>query len=233
MTSKLDAVVFDLDGTLIHSAPDLANAVNQLLAEENCPPITVEDATFMIGDGVAKLVERAFAAGGNPVDADALPPLTQRFLGFYEGHETDRTRPFPGVPETLAALTGAGLRLAVCTNKPQAASEAILRDLGLAEWIAAVVGGDSVVAADGSPIRKPDGRHVLAAVERIGADAGRTALVGDSPNDIDAGRAAGLSPILAVRYGYRGASRAAPEDLDADVLVDVFPQILPFLAPDS
>ena len=167
----------------------------------------------MIGDGMAKLVERAFAAAGRPAASGDLPDLLRRFREIYEGPDRPRlTRVYPDVVETLRRLRGEGVALAVCTNKAETAAVAILDELGLTCLLDAVVGGDRV------PAQKPDPAHILATLDRIGADRSRAAMVGDSPNDIAAGLAAGL-PVVAVSWGY---TNVAPADLGADCLIDRF-----------
>ena len=213
MTKRFTAIVLDLDGTLIDSAPDLHAAVSALLAEEGLPAPTLAAVTGMIGDGMAKLVERAFVAAGRPPSRDALPDLLRRFRAFYEGPDRPRlTRVYPDVAETLRRLRAEGVSLAVCTNKAEAAAVAILDELGLADLLDAVVGGDRV------PAQKPDPAHILATLDRIGADRSTAAMVGDSPNDIAAGLAAGL-PVVAVSWGY---TNVAPADLGAHCLIDRF-----------
>lgn len=209
------AVVFDLDGTLIDSAPDLLTAANKLLAEEGRPNIDETDIKLMVGDGVPKLVERAFEKTGGLPDG-ALPVLSQRFLGFYEGHAADETRPFPGVMAALAGLKEDGLKLAVCTNKPYDATMEILEALDLAGYFDAVVGGDSLPG-----IKKPDPRHVLACVEALGATVADSLLVGDSKVDVEAGRNAGL-PVIAAAHGY---AKMPPEQLGADLVLDDFARL--------
>ncbi|MCB2101705.1 MAG: phosphoglycolate phosphatase [Rhodobacterales bacterium] len=214
--SPLKAVVFDLDGTLIHSAPDLQLAVNRLLAEEGRPDLDLMAVTLMIGDGARKLVERAFEATGEPAPDADLDALTDRFLGHYEGKAADNTRPFPDTEATLEALRAAGLRLGVCTNKPHAATVEILEALGLAGYFDAVVGGDSL---DG--VRKPDPRHLMAVVSALGAGPGEAVMVGDNANDVAAARAAGL-PVYVMSYGY---TRIPSAELGADGVLDGFAQI--------
>lgn len=205
------AVIFDLDGTLIDSLADLRIALNRLLNEEGRGALDDDDVRPMIGDGAAKLVERGFAATGGPPPGD-LAALTGRFLAFYEGEAAENTRPWPGVVEALRTLKSEGWRLAVCTNKPQMATEEILDQLGLASFFEAIVGGDR------TPWKKPDPRHMLAALEAMGASRDGAVVVGDSPNDVAAARDAGL-PVIAVTFGY---SRVPAAELGADLLLDDF-----------
>lgn len=213
MSHFFHGLVLDLDGTLIDSAPDLHAATNLLLAEAGRPPLSLPAVTAMIGDGVATLIERAFAATGAPPAAADMPRLTRRFLDAYQDPAREHlTRAYPGVAETLDRLRAAGLRLAVCTNKIEAAAVAALREVGLADLLDAIVGSDTV------PARKPDPAHVRAALDRIGVAPDRAAMVGDGPNDVAAARAAGL-PVLLVSYGYGRAPVAA---LGADRVIERF-----------
>ena len=146
-------LIFDLDGTLVDSAPDLRAALNEMLRERGRAPLSPGQVRGMIGDGAAALVSRALAAGGAAAAADkaALP----RFLELYQANATRLTRPYPGVPETLTALRRAGYRTAICTNKPQRATIGILQGLDLAALFDAVAGGDRFA------VRKPDPGHLL------------------------------------------------------------------------
>lgn len=208
-------VVFDLDGTLIDSAPDLRAAANAVLAEAGRPPLDLPTIRRFIGDGVRKLIERAFAATGPALDEAALDRATAEYSALYAAGASVLTRPYDGVIDTLRALTERGLRLAVCTNKPAAAAGIVLDELGLAPFFGGVSGGDSVAR------RKPDPAHVLDALARIGGVPGAAAMVGDNEHDIAAGKAAGLATI-AVTYGY---ARVPYPELGADRLVDRFADI--------
>ena len=206
--------VFDLDGTLVDSRRDLANATNALLVECGAPPLAENRIGRMVGDGAATLVARAFEAAGVARPADALP----RFLAIYAAHLLDHTRPYPGIVEALAALRSRA-SLAVLTNKPLASTREILAGLDLARHFdaAAVVGGD------GPFPRKPDPaglRHLMA---RVGADADSTLLVGDSVIDWKTARAASAHICLA-RYGF-GFEGFPPGELPHAWIVDSPTQI--------
>ena len=215
----LEAVVFDLDGTLVDTLPDIAAALNSLLVDEGRAALAEPLVAPMIGDGAAKLVERGFAATGAALGAVARESLARRFLALYEADVAGRSRPYPGVATTLSTLRAAGLCLAVCTNKPTAPSEALLASLGLAEFFSAVVGGDSLA------VKKPDGRHLLATLARLGVVAGHAVMVGDSANDVAAARAAGV-PVIVVSYGYGSTPSRA---LGADAVIDGFADLGPAL----
>ena len=206
------AAVFDLDGTLVDSVPDLAAALNRTLAEAGLPPQGRDAVARMVGHGVARLVERGFAAAGAPLDMAALPRWVERFLFFYEADLSTLTRPFPGVPEALDALAAAGWRLGVCTNKPTRLAAGLLDALGLGPRLRAVVGGDA------APERKPHPAPLLMAFDRLGVPAASAVFVGDSETDVLTARAAGV-PVALVRGGY---TAMPAEELGADALVGGF-----------
>jgi len=183
-------LIFDLDGTLIDSAPDLARALNRLLAGFGRPPLTLAQVRPMIGDGAPELVRRALAAGGAAVDPTAMPELFERYRTFYLATATAATRAYPGVPETLAALRAAGYRMVVCTNKFQTPTMKILDFLDLTRFFDGVAGGDAV------PARKPDPGHLLAALALVGGGPDRAAMVGDGFNDVAAAKAPGIPKQL-------------------------------------
>ena len=210
----------DLDGTLVDSLPDLAAAIAELLDQEGRPGLTHEAVAAMVGDGVPKLIERALAAtGGVPAKA-ALAALVARYMPIYEARLTRLTRPYPGAIETLRALKAAGWRLAVCTNKPAAPSRMIVAELGFEGLFEAVSGGDSL------PVKKPDPGHLLGLIEVLGAAPGATVMLGDSRNDVQAARAAGL-PVIAIAHGYGGTPA---QELGADRVIESFDELPAALA---
>jgi phosphoglycolate phosphatase len=214
---KPGALLLDLDGTLVDSAPDLAGALNQLRAEQGLSALALDEVKAMVGDGVAKLVERGLPPAAATADPDRL---VGRYVELYHARQTALTRPFPGVVETLRALNTAGWRLAVCTNKPEAASREILAAFGLDGLFAAVGGGDSFAE------RKPAAGHLLATLARMAAEPSSAVMVGDSPNDVLSARKAGL-PVIVVGYGY---SRVPPAELGADALIERFAELPAALA---
>ena len=189
MAAQPRILIFDLDGTLVDSAPDLAAAVNGLLGELKAPALTEAAVRSMIGDGVALLVRRALVAAGVATDDAAFSPALERFRTLYDSRLTERTRPYAQVPETLARLAEVGHRLGVCTNKPLAPTRRILEKLGLAPFFGAVIGGDSL------PQRKPAPEPLLAAIATLGNER-PAAMIGDSANDMLCARAAAVTGIL-------------------------------------
>jgi phosphoglycolate phosphatase len=188
---RLQTLVFDLDGTLVDSAPDLASAVNALLGEYAAPPLTEAAVRGMIGDGVAMLVARAMDARGiGAGDPGVQREALARFLALYDGCLTDKTRPYPDVIPTLEELRRRGFHMAVCTNKLLDPTRRILAALGLDGFFAAVIGGDSL------PTRKPAPEPLLAAIAQAGGTAERAAMIGDSANDMLCARAASVPGIL-------------------------------------
>jgi phosphoglycolate phosphatase len=178
--------------------------------------LALDEVIGMIGDGAAKLVQRAFHAAGGALDEDALQSLTTRFLSFYEGHATDSTRPYPEVPEVLATLREENWSLGVCTNKPERAAREVLRDLDLAGFFDAVVGGDSLEG-----VKKPDPRLLLAVLHRLEASSAEAVMVGDNANDVQVARAAGV-PVIIRAGGY---TRVPAVSLGADVIIHTFAEL--------
>lgn len=190
-------LVFDLDGTLVDSVPDLADAARRMLARRGLPTVSDAEVTAMVGDGAAVLVRRVLAHAGTVPDDTAQG----EFLADYTAHAAVRTLPYPGVADGLARLRDAGWRLAVCTNKPLEPARHLLAALGLLELFVAVTGGDSFA------VRKPDPDHVRQTLALAGGVAGRAVMVGDSAHDVTAGHGAGLRTIHAA-WGYGAASGA-------------------------
>jgi phosphoglycolate phosphatase len=216
MANNHTTVVFDLDGTLVDSAPDLAGALNALLREQGLPDIPAASIRDIVGDGAVKMIERGLAAAGKTLDGPLPGQLRERYLEHYRLRLTSETRPFPGVIEVLEALSGAGSKLAVCTNKFTDLSQSILAGLDLSRYFDAVVGGDSLSA------QKPDAAPLRAAITRAGGEVGRAVMVGDSITDVGAARAAGV-PVILVSFGYSGVPART---LGADLVIDHFDQLL-------
>jgi phosphoglycolate phosphatase len=213
------AIIFDLDGTLIDSAPDIAGALNLLLAEQGRAPLATSAIRAMIGDGSAELVRRAFVATGAALPEDRLGKIVERYIDIYARHPVTPGCVYPGVRETLKALAAAGIRMGLCTNKPARVVTGLLPALNLAHCFGVVCGGDTLTT------RKPDPAPLLWALDRLGLPAieapARAVMVGDGRNDVLAARAAGV-PVVAVSYGY---SRVPAAELGADLVINHFSQL--------
>lgn len=215
------AILFDLDGTLIDSAPDLRLAINKVLTDYDRPPLDPPTIVSMIGDGARKLVERAFVETGGLPEGTDRESLAREFLAHYHGHETDASKPFEGATETLESLSAEGFKLAVCTNKPQSPAEAMLRNFRMRDYFGAVIGGDRLPG-----VRKPDARHLLAGIEALGETPRTAVMVGDGDNDLLAARNAGI-PVVIVSFGY---SKRPPREMGADAVIDHFRDLKATLA---
>jgi phosphoglycolate phosphatase len=219
-------LVIDLDGTLVDSVADLTAAMNRLLASLDLPKLHEATVRQLVGRGVARLVEWSLEAAGEAPNGQRLPELVRAFLDIYGRDPAQRTRPYPGVVETLQRWRAEGNRMAVCTNKPQVPSEKILQALELAPYFDAVAGGDRF------SVKKPNGHHVTGTIDLAGGAQNRTVYIGDSQTDLDAARAAGV-PVVLVNYGY---SAQPVEKLGADAVVSSFteiPALLPGLLGES
>lgn len=212
-------IAFDLDGTLVDTAPDLVGALNQVLAEQGLAPLPYIAARNMVGRGAKALIEQGYAATGLPLSPDLSPMLFERFIAVYLDRIALESRPFPGVVEALETLSRAGAELVVCTNKRTDLSIALLDALGLSKHFTAVVG------ADAAPAAKPDARHLTFAIAQVDGDVAHALMVGDSITDVNAAKNAGV-PVVVTSFGY---TDIAPADLGADALIDRFDQ-LPALA---
>ena len=217
LSRRLDGVVvvFDLDGTLVDTAPDLMGALNTVLDEEGLPPLAYEMAPLLVGRGARIMIERGFAAAGEPLDEDRAAKLFDRYIQLYLGRIADHSALFEGAVQAMDALEAEGAVLAVCTNKRTDLSLALLDKLGLTARFRAVVG------ADMAPRPKPDASHLLHTVELCGGDPARTLMVGDSINDVLAARNAKV-PVVLVSFGY---TDIPPRDMDPDVLIDRFDEL--------
>ena len=208
-------IAFDLDGTLVDSAPDLVSSLNALLIEHGLPGLLFEDVMRMVGAGAWVLVKRGFAAVGETLDESHRPQIFGRFLEIYTARIANETRPYPGCLDALDALAGAGATLVVCTNKLTGLSVALLDALDMTDRFAAVIGQDS------APAPKPDARHLLTAIAAAGGTSDRAVLVGDSGADFHAARNADV-PVILVPFGY---SDVDVRTLDADALCETWREI--------
>ena len=211
----LPLIVFDLDGTLVDSAPDLVDALNVILARDGIAPLPLERARKFVGRGGRVLIRLGLEAQGATVSDARLEEMFAAFLGEYEAHISDKTVPYPGVIAVLDRLTAIGHTLAVCTNKFETPAKMLLRDLGLTHYFAAIVGADTFA------VSKPNGAVLRLTAERAGGDPARALMVGDTATDVATARNAGL-PVICVDFGY------APEpiaDLAPDRVISHFDEL--------
>ncbi len=208
-------IVFDLDGTLLDTAPDLLHALNVVLAEEGLPALERSAVRYNFGHGARALIVEGLRLHGRDVAVDRLDGLTNRFLEVYAAEPAARTQPFPGLDGALDRLSAAGFRFAVCTNKRAALAVPVLAAVGLAERFDAVIGGDSL------PVRKPHPDHLLGTIAAAGGEPARTVMIGDSDADVAAARGAGV-PVIAVSFGYTEDVAA----LQPDAVIDHFDELV-------
>ena len=206
---------FELDGTLVETAPDLVATLNATLATEGLPPVPYEQARNLVGHGAKHMIEQGYAATGLALSPDLSPVLFERFIATYLAHLADTSHPYPGCLQALDALAGAGAVLVVATNKRTDLAVALLEALNMADRFAAVIG------ADMAPAPKPDGRHILFAVEEADGDPDMAIMVGDSISDINGAKNAGV-PVIGVTFGYTDIPVAA---LGADAVIDHYGEL--------
>ena len=203
-------VVFDLDGTLVDTAPDLINALNFVLDREGLPPVPLAAARNMIGAGARKLIERGLEVEGGTVTVGKLDRMMRDFIDYYAEHIADESRPFEGLEAALDDLEGRGYRFAVCTNKLEWLSKLLLDRLGITRRFAAICGADTFGVA------KPDPAILHQTIARAGGQAPASVMVGDSGTDIGAARRAGI-PVVGVSFGYTDVPLA---ELKPDRLIE-------------
>jgi phosphoglycolate phosphatase len=205
-------VVFDLDGTLVDTAPDLINALNFILDREGLPPVPLQSARTMIGAGARRLIERGLELEGRVAGVDDITRLTSDFIDHYAAHIADASRPFEGLEAALDDLQAQGCRLAVCTNKLEWLSRLLLDQLNLTARFSAICGADTF------GVSKPDPAILQQTVARAGGDISRTVMVGDAGPDVGVARRAGV-PVIGVEFGYTEIPIA---ELKPDLLIGRF-----------
>jgi phosphoglycolate phosphatase len=203
-------VVFDLDGTLVDTAPDLINALNFVLNREGLPPVPLHTARNMIGAGARRLLERGLELEGRATSPADITRLTADFIDHYAAHIADESRPFEGLEDALDQLSGRGYRFAVCTNKLEWLSKLLLDRLGLSQRFSAICGADTF------GISKPDPAILQQTVARAGGQISATIMVGDAGPDVGVARRAGV-PVIGVEFGYTEVPMA---DLKPDLLIN-------------
>lgn len=192
-TNELPAVIFDLDGTLADTAPDLLAALNHIVRDHGFPEFTLQEIGHLVGQGSIAMIRRAFALHETPLDADLLSHLHNEFLVHYEANIAVHSRLFPGALELMDALASDGHKLCVCTNKYEGMARKLLTDLNVEPYFAAITGGDTF------EFKKPDGRHLSETLALAGTSRG--IMIGDTITDADAAKNAGL-PLILVDFGY-------------------------------
>ena len=214
--NPFQALIFDLDGTLIDSAPDVCASVNWVLVETGRRELTLAETKGMVGWGGRVLVEKALALTGEPGTPEDIDRALDAFLFTYAAHPADHTTVFPGAIKALKKFKADGVKMGICTNKPTATTPPVLKAMGLEGYFDVISCGDAV------PHKKPDGRHVSLVVEGLGATIETTAMVGDSESDFSAAIDAGIKSV-AVTFGY---AHAPVDTLGADALIGHFDELL-------
>jgi phosphoglycolate phosphatase len=209
MIMTAHTIVFDLDGTLVDTAPDLINALNHVLDREGLPPVPLHSARNMIGAGARKLIERGLEGEDRSVGVEDINRLTADFIAYYADHIADESRPFEGLEAALDHLAARGHRLAVCTNKLEWLSKRLLDALGLSPRFAAICGADTF------GVQKPDPTILRETVARAGGQLSTSIMVGDAGTDVGVARRAGV-PVIGVSFGYTDIPIA---DLKPDRLI--------------
>jgi phosphoglycolate phosphatase len=192
---RLEALIFDLDGTLVDTAPDLHAATNHVLGLIDRKPLTMAELRSFVGHGAMNLIQRGIAATGDPVDDATLKHLHKTFLEYYGSNIADHSIVFEGLLNVLDKAEAVGLKLGVCTNKVENLSHKLLTELGMRQRFGSLIGGDTL------PVMKPDPAPLREAITRLGADPARAMMVGDSETDIRTAQNANI-PVLAVTFGY-------------------------------
>ena len=213
-------IAFDLDGTLIDTAPDLIDTLNVTLAREGLRTVTFGDARPMIGGGSRGMIERALAAEGIRAEKSTVDRMFKDFIAHYSEHIADRSRPFPLLEQTLDLLAAEGHRLAVCTNKIEWLAVKLLKTLGLDQRFACICGQDTF------KVMKPDPEILLGTIKRAGGDPALAVMIGDSGTDIRTARAANI-PVIAVDFGY---TEAPIETLHPDLVIGSYADLPPAIA---
>lgn len=205
-------LVFDLDGTLIDTAPDILGTLDDILTREGIPLLSHDAALAYVGIGSRAMLEQALIKAGHAQGDGRLDQLFRDFLEHYATRLAVKSRPFPGALEALAKLKAQGHRLAICTNKMERHSLTLIEQLELTQFFSAICGRDTFEFC------KPDGRHISATVQRAGGDATHAIMIGDTITDFNAARNAGV-PSIGVTFGY---SETPIENLKPDAIIEHF-----------
>jgi phosphoglycolate phosphatase len=206
------ALIFDLDGTLVDTAPDLLGALNAVLLQEGRRKVDLADLRHLVGHGARAMLAEAMIRTGEPAPAERLPGLVDAFIAHYRDHIADESRPFPGVEQTLVRFAAQGARMGVLTNKPQELAVPLLDKLDLTKFFGAIHG------AGRFSYNKPDARVFHHVVDELGGARSGAIMIGDSTTDVATARAAGV-PVVLLSYGY---TPEPVETLGADAVTDSF-----------
>jgi phosphoglycolate phosphatase len=212
-------IVFDLDGTLVDTAPDLVRATNHILSGLGLEPVSADELRPFVSLGSRRMIEHGLHVNGTNFPEHQLNQLWGAFLDYYADNIAVESLPFPALEQTLDALDGAGVRLAVCTNKVEHLSVKLLAALGLARRFASICGRDTF------DVYKPHPDHLTRAIAKAGGNPANAVMVGDSDTDVQTARAAGL-PIIGVSFGY---TDVAMRDLQPDAMIDHYRDFEPAL----
>tara|TARA_Y100001934_G_scaffold179176_1_gene211966 strand:- start:4033 stop:4737 length:705 start_codon:yes stop_codon:yes gene_type:complete len=214
LSSTLEqAVIFDLDGTLVDTLPDLQHALNRVLKEEGLELLETAETRLMIGGGARNLIDLAFQRRLFKANQELIEDSFDRFVEYYRSETTARSNVFPGVIEFLLTLKNKGVGMGICTNKPQDLAEKVLEELEIRHFFGeAVIGGDALAS------KKPDPAHLLAVIDKAGGIRENSFMIGDSETDVGAARNANI-PIVVVDFGY---TKLKPEELGADKIISSF-----------
>jgi phosphoglycolate phosphatase len=205
-------VVFDLDGTLVDTSPDLTAALNSVLTGAGRRPLPETEVRHLVGRGARVLIERGMEATGGPADEAIVLKLFDDFLDHYGANIAAGSQPFPGAEDAVRRLIASDHKLGICTNKPEALSFKLMDALNLRRYFPVILGADS------QPYRKPDPRHLLDTVAKLGGDPRNAVMIGDSETDMKTARAANI-PVILVSFGY---TEIPVRQLGGDVVIDHF-----------
>lgn len=219
MTFKDAAIIFDLDGTLVDTAPDLLAALNHTLEDYGAPKISMDDLSKLVGDGAKAMIATGLHIADKSVSPVEEDKLLQKFLTYYQENIAVLSKPFDNLRPCLTYLQQNGAKLGVCTNKREHLSKKLLNELELSHFFEAIIGADTL------PMRKPDPGHILGTIEHIQGDTKRAVMIGDSKNDFKAAQAAGI-PVVAVTFGYTAIPVV---EFSPDAIIHHYDELLPVL----
>lgn len=223
MTQTPTAVIFDLDGTLVDSARDLAAALNHVLKLAKRPEVDLIQVRCLVGDGARAMIKKGFSETGPLPDDATIDLILEEFLAYYLENITEKTIVFPGALSVIKKLTDRGIPLGLCTNKAIKLTNKLMTEIGLADYFSAIVGGDSF------DYRKPDPRHLTSTLDLMGCTVKGAVMIGDSINDILAAKGADI-PVICASFGY---SQTPIGNLDPDGVFDHFDEFFKVLGETS